>query len=309
MTGALLVTGGYGFIGRNVARRFAQAGWTVSGIGHGAWSEPEFRDWGFKTWHTADVTLQNLLASGGEPDVIVHCAGASSVGYSIEHPLEDFERSVATTAAVLEFARRWALRARIVLPSSGAVYGAARSLPIAETAALNPVSPYGAHKRIAEELCRMYGAQFGIASCVIRFFSAYGEGLRKQLLWDACRRLSAGQHYFGGTGKEVRDWLHVSDVASLALLAHEAASANCPTLNGGTGIGVAVSQLLAEIYAAFGVTGAPRFSGEPRRGDPAAYVADISAAAKLGWQPAVSWKQGVHAYVSWFKGLADVRRA
>jgi UDP-glucose 4-epimerase len=213
-----------------------------------------------------------------------------------------------TTAAVLEFARREAPLARIVLASSGAVYGEAPALPIPETAALNPVSPYGVHKRMAEDLCRMYGAQFGIAAVVVRFFSAYGEGLRKQLLWDACRRVAGGHHDFAGTGEEVRDWLHVSDVAALVFLAQEAASAHCPVLNGGTGVGASVSQIVEEIYAAFGAAGGPRFTGRRRPGDPTAYIADISALGRLGWKPTVAWKQGVRAYVSWFKGLADARQ-
>jgi UDP-glucose 4-epimerase len=308
MTGTLLVTGAHGFIGRHVARRFARAGWTVSGIGHGVWSEAEFRAWGLKAWQTAAITLENLRAHAGRPQVIAHCAGGGSVGYSIERPLEDFERSVMTTAAVLEFARCEAPLARIVLPSSGAVYGEARTLPIPETATRNPVSPYGVHKRMAEDLCRMYGTQYGISSVVVRFFSAYGEGLRKQLLWDACRRVSAGHHDFAGTGEEVRDWVHVSDVASLVFLAQEAASTHCPVLNGGTGVGASVSQVVDEIYAAFGAAGGPRFTGHRRPGDPVAYIADIAAAGRLGWKPAVSWQQGVRAYVSWFKGLADARR-
>ena len=103
---------------------------------------------------------------------------------------------------------------------------------------MNPVSPYGVHKKIAEDLCRSYGQHFKIASCVIRLFSVYGVRLRKQLLWDECLKLSKNEITFFGTGQETRDWLHIHDVVNLLFTAAEHASSHCPTVNGGTGVGV-----------------------------------------------------------------------
>ena len=151
----VVVTGAHGFIGRHVARKLASLGHTVIGLGHGVWTRDEWRSWGISEWHTVDVTLENLVTYAGRPQAIVHCAGSGSVVYSASHPHQDYQRTVATTAAVLEFARLHAPEAAVVCPSSAAVYGQARQIPISETAALNPISPYGVHKLMAEMHCRI----------------------------------------------------------------------------------------------------------------------------------------------------------
>jgi UDP-glucose 4-epimerase len=299
MSGVALVTGACGFIGRHAARRLAREGWEVRGLGHGRFDAAERERWGLREFISADVTLASLGAGGWKPDLLVHCAGGSTVGYSLQHPHEDFERTVATTAAVLEYARTRATAARVVFLSSAAVYGEAGNAPLPEDARLAPVSPYGVHKRIGEELCRLYGAHFGLRLLVIRFFSVYGAGMRKQLLWDASNRLRVGDAVFGGTGGELRDWLNVEDAAALIVRAQALAAADCPVINGGTGAGVAVAEILRALSAGLGARDAPRFSGERRAGDPVALVADNSRALAAGWRPRVDWREGVREYAAW----------
>jgi nucleoside-diphosphate-sugar epimerase len=76
----------------------------VSGIGHGAWGQEDWKKWGLSDWRTADFNLKNLITYGGEPDVIIHCAGIGSVPFSMSHPVQDFQITVQTTMDVLEFA-------------------------------------------------------------------------------------------------------------------------------------------------------------------------------------------------------------
>ena len=205
----ILVTGANGFVGRHVSRAAAHEGHTVVGIGHGDWTEDAWRAWGLSAWHELDVTLASLVAHGGEPEVVIHCAGGSSVGFSLDNPAQDFDRTVVTTRDVLEYLRISAPGAALVYPSSAAVYGRATTLPIDEDAPLVPISPYGAHKEIAEGMSRSYAETFGLRVAIVRLFSAYGAELRKQLLWDACRKVAGGDCRFDGTGKQTRDWVHV----------------------------------------------------------------------------------------------------
>ena len=251
------------------------------------------------------MTLGALLTQASVPDAVVHCAGGGSVGYSVTRPYDDYLRTVASTAALLEFMRLYAPKAALVYPSSAAVYGHAAKLPISETDPLRPVSPYGVHKQIAEQLCASHASRYGIRIAIVRLFSVYGCGLRKQLLWDACSRISNGGTEFSGTGKEQRDWLHIDDAASLLALALDHAGTDCPVLNGGSGQAASVSQVLREIAGLLGVDASVTFTGQVRKMDPVAYVADISRARALGWNPARQWRDGVGEYVHWFRSGAN----
>jgi UDP-glucose 4-epimerase len=294
-----LVTGAYGFLGRHVARHFASLGWEVVGLGHGGWSPEDWRQWGLAEWHPCDITMENLLVYGREPEAIMHCAGSGNVGFSMTHPAQDFKRTVEGTLHVLEFMRLHAPDAKLVYPSSAAVYGHAETMPISEDAPLSPVSPYGVHKRIAEELCRSYGKHFGVASAVIRFFSVYGRELRKQLIADACRKAMVGDTVFPGTGKETRDWLHSSDAVALCHAALAAASAESPVVNGGCGEPVSVREVLTLVFSLLRPEAVIQFTGHSRAGDPRDYRAAISKARALNWSPQTDWKDGVRDYVEW----------
>jgi UDP-glucose 4-epimerase len=304
MNKTALVTGAHGFIGRHVARLLAQRGYTVTGIGHGAWGADETRDFGITFWHTADVTLDTLMTYAGKPAVIVHCAGSGSVPFSMEQPHQDYSRTVSNTAAVLEYVRLHSPDSVVVYPSSAAVYGNVAKVPIEEDDALQPASPYGVHKLMAESLCRSYGTHFGLSVAIVRFFSVYGEGLRKQLLWDACRKAQRGERAFHGTGAEVRDWLHVEDAAALLLAAAERASPDCPTFNGGTGEGRDIASVLARLFEALGQSVVPSFNGVGRSGDPSRYVADMTQTHTLAWTPATPLDDGLQRYAAWYREIA-----
>lgn len=297
--GSVLVTGAHGFLGRHVARALARRGVHVRGLGHGSWASEDRHAWGVAEWHDADVTLEALTAHAGAPGAIVHCAGSASVRASVDHPYEDFQRTVSTTLAVLEFVRTRARGAHVVLPSSGSVYGSVDE-GVREDAVLAPCSPYAEHKAASERLCREFGGMFGVAASVVRLFSVYGDGLRKQLLWDACARLARGPAEFGGTGRERRDFVHVEDAVALLLIAIERASPVVPVVNGGTGVAPRVEEVLAEVAAGVPGAGAVRFTGVRRPGDPDTMLADTERARSWGWRPQVAWRDGVRAYCRWF---------
>ncbi len=298
------VTGASGFLGRHVARCLAGRGFRVAGIGYDDWCGLSPADWGMDFWKTAPVTLESLetlAKDAGEPAMVAHCAGGASVAFSLSHPHEDFHSTVSTAVDVLEFARRRAPAVRIVYPSSAAVYGVANVLPLSEDTPLAPISPYGLHKRIVEDLFLEYSTGWNVPTALVRFFSLYGEGLRKQLLWDACNKAREGVFAFFGTGDELRDWLHVSDAAELFHLAGQNAGAQCPIVNGGTGKGHSVRDILTQMGLLWLPRMVPQFSKVSKPGDPCHLVADIRHAQSMGFVPKVELASGLAAYVRWFR--------
>lgn len=297
-----LVTGGYGFLGRAAARRFRASGYRVVGIGHGAWTESEAHAHGFDRWCQADVSLASLSDLNETFDLVAHCAGTGSVGYSLTNPLESFRKTVLGTAELLELLRRTGSKALVIYPSSAAVYGAADDRPLSEGDRPNPVSPYGYHKMITEDLLESYSRYFGTRVAIIRFFSIYGPGLAKQLLWDAAGKLAAASQEvtFWGTGEETRDWIHIDDAT--ALMAKVADSPQSFTvMNGATGARVTVSAVLHMLKKSLGVDVNIHFNGNVRPGDPRFYLADVSKTLQLGLKPTMALEDGLDDYTRWFK--------
>jgi UDP-glucose 4-epimerase len=302
MTRTVLVTGGAGFLGQSVAHEYAHRGWDVTGIGHTSWSRNEACRAGYTTWYSASVNTANLAAITTNFDVVVHCAANGSVPYSLTNPLDAFRRTVQTTAEVLDYCRGMRKMPMVVYPSSAAVYGAAPDEALSETSPSNPASPYGYHKRMTEDLLASYAFHGGPRAAVLRFFSIYGPGLNKQLLWDASKKLTNGETTasFWGTGVETRDWIHVSDAARLIVAAAQL-EAPYTVLNGGSGQRTTVQDSLTLLREQLGSSTAIDFNGAVRAGDPQHYLADISRALAIGWLPQVSLREGFKEYATWFK--------
>lgn len=298
----VLVTGAAGFIGRYTAKCFHSHGWYVIGIGHGSWSESEWKYWGLDEWYVMNCDSSGLAAARGErANVIVHTAGSGSVGLSVKQPKIDFFRNVSCTVEVLDFIRSRALKTKLVYLSSAAVYGMVTKLPIEETAVLDPISPYGLHKKIGEDLCCLYGKQYGLVSIVVRLFSVYGAGIRKQLLWDACNKLVGDEAVFWGTGEETRDWIHVEDVAELLFAAKDHATNSSPKVNGGCGSAVSINKLVHELGKHLNYQGNIQFNGKVDVGNPRDFLASVDVVNSWGWLPKKNLKEGIREYVEWFK--------
>ncbi len=301
------ITGANGFIGRYLARELADAGHAVHGVGHGALEDFEKQRLGLRTWVNGEIDAANLnaLAAGhGLPSRVFHLAGGSSVGLSIAQPFEDFSRTVASTARLLEWLRGSAPECPVIVASSAAVYGADHGGPISEHAVLAPMSPYGQHKLMMEQLCRSYSVNFGLRSTVARLFSVYGPNLRKQLLWDICSRLAQGERtlVLGGTGEEIRDWTDVRDVVRLLTKIGELPQQEpFRVINGGSGHGTSVADIASMLVRNWGSPIAVRYSGVVRAGDPFSLLADDAGLRRLPFDWRIPIEQGLADYVSWFK--------
>ncbi len=302
--GTAIVLGAAGFVGRHVCRELASQGYRVHGVGHGAWTSPEWKAWGLSQWLGADISVGSLdeCTAGRSPGVLVHCAGSGAVSHSFTQPFEDFHRSVSSTAAVLEFARIHASsNPAVVLVSSAAVYGDHGQVDLSESAPRAPISPYGFSRVASENLCEVYSRFFGVKTTIVRLFSVYGDGLRKQLLWDALNKFSRGECAFFGTGRELRDWIHVEDAARLLCLAAKRSGQMLASYNGGH-TKATTGEILGLLAGHAGFAQSPHFNGELLPGNPARLTADSQRAhLELNWSPSIEIESGLARYVHWFE--------
>ena len=295
------VLGANGFLGRHLSKNLKNQNWKIIGLGHGEWLPNEEEYWGLDEWHCGDVTLENLCRIGCSPDAIFHCAGTSTVKNNLNSQLIDFDRTVGSTINALEFIKTESPASKFLFVSSAAVYGSIDKLPIVETAELKPISRYGFNKLFAEEIIQSYCLEYGLSASIVRLFSVYGAGLKKQLIWDACQKFAQNIHDFNGSGKETRDWIHVTDATNLLATAINFASEHCPVYNGGSGISIPNSILLDKLAKLLDSRQSLRFNGETRLGDPLHYQADISNARSIGWTPEVDLNTGIQEYITWYR--------
>lgn len=300
----VLITGAYGFLGRYTALAFKKEGYRTTGIGHGKWYEFEYSQFGIDRWIESTVTFESLLNIRDHFDIIVHCGGSASVAFSYENPYEDFQKSVQSTLAIMEFIRLENPNCKFIYPSSPAVQGNVGDFPIRETDPMSPISPYGFHKKMAEEMCYCYHRNFSLNAAIVRFFSIYGAGLKKQLLWDACHKIknATDEITFFGTGDETRDWIHVRDAAKLIVTVAENNN-SFDIVNGAGGVRTTIREIIDLLAKSYGKDVSIRFNQVVKEGDPRFYQAEISKTSSLGWSPEVALREGINDYVNFFKSL------
>jgi UDP-glucose 4-epimerase len=294
----VLITGVAGFLGRYAAREFLLGGWRVVGLDD---VSPENAPHGieFHRLHLPDPELAALLAETA-PDVCIHAAGRASVAFSLSEPAADFRDGVVLTFELLDTLRRHAPRCRFILLSSAAVYGNPAMLPVCETHETRPLSPYGWHKLQCELAVAEFARVYAQPALAVRIFSAYGPGLRRQVVWDICERtLATGRLTLHGTGEESRDFIHAADVArALALLA-EGAPAEGEVYNVATGSETTIRELAGRLLAHLGRTEEPEFDGRSTPGDPRNWRADVARLAALGFAPATALEDGLRSVATW----------
>jgi UDP-glucose 4-epimerase len=294
----VLVTGGGGFIGSHLVRRLVALGSEVVSLG-GNRDDTERVD-GVRPVF-GNISRDTLETVAFVPETVFHLAGGSSVAASVANPPEDFLNTVYSTILLLDFLRRNWQGAQVVYVSSAAVYGEAQQKKASHDLACLPISPYGVHKRQVESLLLDHARMYGTQSVIIRPFSVYGPGLRKQLLWDALQKASHGVFNFFGSGRELRDWVYVHDLVECLLRVSDVASKAVPAFNAGSCHAVSVREILTQLFSVAGLNREPVFLGQQKEGDPDRLVADDSAEAELGPMFVTPLREGLEAYVQWYK--------
>jgi UDP-glucose 4-epimerase len=288
----ILLTGGAGYVGRNVARVLTGPVTVVD----------DFRN----SWRASAPAGASLLEgdlAAARPDwskirAVIHCAGCMDVAESVRDPALYWRNNVAAPAVFF----REAGTARVVFSSTCQVYGEPEFLPVSEDHPTRPINPYGRTKLAAEELF----AGLGLRLTALRYFNAAGGDQvhrhETHLIPRLLRSALTGETVpIYGDGHAIRDFVHVEDVAR----AHVAALERPGVFNLGSGRGASVVEV---VEVARRVTGRPipvRFE-PPRPGDPRGLVADISRARReLGWEPRYGLREIVGSAWDWLRAHPD----
>lgn len=233
-------------------------------------------------------------------DACINCSGAASVPDSFVHPVKDFSLNTLNVMRMLEAIRTHQPKCKFINLSSAAVYGNPVQLPVKETAALAPLSPYGFHKKQAEEIVLEYARFFDLTTCSVRLFSVYGPGLCKQLFWDLHTKVMQSDHIsLWGTGNESRDFIYVEDVVSALKCVIQNASFDGECINIANGKESSIFEVASIFqkhhYKSFQFT----FGGQQRSGDPINWKADITLLSQMGYKPQINLEQGISNYITW----------
>lgn len=239
-------------------------------------------------------------------DVCINASGAANVSASIVNPENDFLLNTINVEKILEAIRLTQKKCKFVLLSSAAVYGNPERLPISEDSVLQPISPYGFHKKMAEEICTYYNTIYGIETCSLRLFSVYGNGIKKQVIWDITHKFLYDEEVeLFGTGKETRDFIHINDVLQSIDLVVRNKQKGFNIINIANGQQHSISEIANTIKNILKSEKEIIFLNKLKDGDPLYWEADISTIKKLGYKKQLSLIEGLQQYTDWVTSLVE----
>jgi UDP-glucose 4-epimerase len=297
MRKTVLLTGGAGFIGSNVARHLIDRGYRVHVVDSLLTGKRTMVPKGAH-FYRRDITnarnINALVKKLSPLHGLFHLAAIPRVPYSIEHPIESHLTNVDGTLTILRAAAKHSVR-RVVFASSSAVYGDQKTMPLKESFPALPKSPYGLHKYIGERYMKLWYDLYRLPTVSLRYFNVYGPGLDPEgpyalVIGRFLKQRSMGTPLtITGDGTQTRDFTHVDDVALATIRALESPKVGKgEVINIGSGREVSIRTLAGQI-------GGP-IVNVPARLEPKHGKADVSLAKKLlGWQAKISLEKGIEA--------------
>lgn len=293
------ITGGAGFIGSRLAEKLTQKGHKI--IVYDNFSSGDVKNLSkiknkIKIVKGDITDFKKLKQAMKGVDCVYHHAAMVSVAQSMEEPAKTHKINIEGTNNVLEAARLNGVK-RVLLASSGVVYGNGKELPYKETALTDCRSPYAASKLIGEELLKSYFKAYGLETVCVRYFNVFGPKQNPNSPYaaviakfmDLAKR---GTTFFiDWDGRQCRDFVFIDDVADATILVMEKGKAG-EVYNVASGKTYTLLKLAKEIEAIAGKK-MKRVFKPKRAGDVKNSAADITKITQLGYKAKVSLKEGL----------------
>jgi len=293
-----LITGAAGFLGSALANQLAREGHQIRGLDDLSTGTPQALapDIHFTRGDVSDrPKLWTLLQ---EVDVVYHLAARVSVPESVLYPRDYNTVNVGGTVALMEAMRDVGVR-RVVLTSSGAVYGDLADQPLKETVTPNPRSPYAVSKLAAEFYVRTIGSLWGIETVSLRIFNAYGPGQHLPASHPPVVPHYLKQAMRGGTlvvygdGNQTRDFVYLDDVISALVATATAPNINGQVINVGSGTETSIRELIKFVMDVTGSRAEVIYNAKSS-GGVSRMRADLTQAnSKLNYDASISLFEGL----------------
>lgn len=303
----VLVTGGAGFIGSTLAEKLAEQNEVVilDDLSTGKIENIKelLKRENVRFIRGSITDLELLQENFKEIDYVFHQAALASVPGSIEDPFSSNNVNISGTLNVLAAARDNRVK-KVVFASSCAVYGDPEVMPVAETAPLNPKSPYAVTKLACEYYCSVFSEIYSLPTASLRYFNVYGPRQNPDSEYAAVipkfisKVINGKPPVIFGDGSQTRDFVSVKDVVKANILAAE--SEEVGVFNIGNGSSVTIAELAGMIVTLLGKNLKPLHEA-PREGDIKDSVADISKARAIGYEPGYSLEDGLGETIEWLK--------
>jgi UDP-glucose 4-epimerase len=302
----VVVTGGAGFIGSNLAGELLKKHdvTVVDNLSTGRMDNLDYIRDEIEFIQGSITDLDLLKKAFISADTVFHQAAIPSVQRSVDNPIVSNEANVDGTLKVLVAARDCGVR-KVVYASSSSVYGDTPTLPKREDMKPNPKSPYAVSKLAGEYYCRVFSEVYGLETACLRYFNVYGPRQDPKSQYAAViprfvtRVLDHEPPVIFGDGTQTRDFTFVKDVVKANILAMESEAEG--VFNIACGHRVSLNELAGKIMEITGIRLDPIYD-KPRPGDIKDSLADISSARdKLGYEPEFNLNSGLEGTIKWFQ--------
>jgi len=294
----ILIIGSNGFIGSNAVTYFQIRGHEIICCDIAT----DLKE-SYYTIHNPQADFDRIFKNH-KFDVCINASGLANVQLSFAEPLLDFDLNVQNVYTILSCIKKHNEACKFINFSSAAIYGNPRVLPIVEENISCPMSPYGTHKLYSEQICQEFQKYFGLKTCSLRVFSAYGPGLKKQLFWDIYQKqLMSDSIILYGTGKESRDFIFIKDLLYAVECVINNSAFDGKAYNLANGEEDSIEKVANLFLRHFSPNKKAIFSGEFKVGDPMHWRANIDSLKQMGYKKSVTLEEGLSAYANWIKKI------